>query len=157
MQMRNKAAPSFFARARDYLAHIGKAWLQLSHAAKHPRRLLVSMAGYHRLMAARLHWRKQGLLHASCVQGSLAVTGEPNVSTDNLKSSIVLGDQDALEDLLNVSGDPGPEPTLPPHVATFLGERLQAYYAQLMSEPVPDRFAEILKRLDGKRSGQDGE
>jgi Anti-sigma factor NepR len=84
------------------------------------------------------------------------VTGEASVSTNNPKST-VLDDQDALEDLLNVNGDPGPEPALPPHVAAYLGEQLQAYYAQLMSEPVPDRFVQLLAQLDGKRSGHDGE
>jgi hypothetical protein len=84
------------------------------------------------------------------------VTGEASVSTNNPKST-VLDEQDALEDLLNVNGDPGPELALPPHVATFLGEQLQAYYAQLMSEPVPDRFVQLLALLDGKRSGHDGE
>ena len=78
------------------------------------------------------------------------------MSTENHNNSTVLEVPDALEDILNVSGDPGPEPALPPHVATFLGEQLQAYYAQLMSEPVPDRFVELLAQLDGKRSGQDG-
>ena len=58
--------------------------------------------------------------------------------------------------LLDVNADPGPEPTLPPYVATFLGEQLQAFYSQLISEPVPDRFVQLLAQLDGKRSGQDG-
>jgi hypothetical protein len=79
------------------------------------------------------------------------------VSTDNTNTSTVLEKPDTLEDLLNVNGDPGPEPALPPHVATFLGEQLQGYYAQLMSEPVPDRFVQLLAQLDGKRSGHDGE
>ena len=68
-----------------------------------------------------------------------------------------LEEPDSLEDLLDVKGDPGPEPTLPPHVATFLGEQLQGFYAHLMNEPVPDRFVQLLAQLDGKRSGQDGE
>ncbi len=84
------------------------------------------------------------------------MTGEASVSTNNPKST-VLDEQDALEDLLNVNGDPGPEPVLPPHVATYLGEQLHAYYAHLMSEPVPDRFVQLLAQLDGKRSGHDGE
>ena len=78
------------------------------------------------------------------------------MSTNNPKST-VLDDQDALEDLLNVNGDPGPEPALPPHVATFLGEQLQAFYSHLMSEPVPDRFVQLLAQLDGIESGRDGE
>ena len=109
-------------------------------------------------MAAPCQWGKaRGLLHATGVQGRLAVSGEESVSTDAPKSSAILDDQDTLKDLLNANGDPGPEPTLPTHVATFLGEQLQAYYAQLLSDPVPDRFVELLQQLDGKRSGQDGE
>jgi len=79
------------------------------------------------------------------------------MSTSNPNNSTVLDEPGTLEDLLNVNGDPGPEPTLPPHVATFLGEQLQAYYAQLMSEPVPDRFVQLLAQLAQKESGSDGE
>ncbi len=78
------------------------------------------------------------------------------MSTEN-HNSTDLAEPGALDDLLDVSGDPGPEPTLPPHVATFLGSQLQAYYAQLMSEPVPDRFVQLLAQLDGTESGRDGE
>ena len=78
------------------------------------------------------------------------------MTTNNLTNSSALEEPDALEDLLNATGDPGPEPTLPPHVATFLGEQLQAFYAHLVSEPVPDRFVQLLAQLDGRRSGQDG-
>ncbi|WP_134495469.1 NepR family anti-sigma factor [Microvirga pakistanensis] len=79
------------------------------------------------------------------------------MATSNLDKSTVLDEPSALEDLLNVNGDPGPEPALPLHVATFLGEQLQAYYAKLMSEPVPDRFVQLLAQLDAKESRSDGE
>ena len=79
------------------------------------------------------------------------------MSNDNHKDGNALEEPGTLEDLLNVNGDPGPEPTLPPHVASFLGEQLQTYYAQLMSEPVPERFVQLLKQLDGKERGRDGE
>jgi hypothetical protein len=79
------------------------------------------------------------------------------VVANNINTSTVLEEPDTLEDLLNVNGDPGPEPTLPPHVATFLGEQLQAYYAQLMNEPVPDRLLQLLAQLDTKEGGSDGE
>ncbi|MXQ12362.1 hypothetical protein GR328_12995 [Microvirga makkahensis] len=46
---------------------------------------------------------------------------------------------------------------LPPHVATFLGEQLQAFYAHLVSEPVPDRFVQLVQQLDGKKKSHDGE
>jgi hypothetical protein len=78
------------------------------------------------------------------------------VSNNNHKDGNALEEPGTLEDLLNVNGDPGPEPTLPPHVASFLGEQLQTYYAQLMSEPVPERFVQLLKQLDGTESGRDG-
>ncbi len=78
------------------------------------------------------------------------------MSTNNLTSSSVQAEPDALEDLLNLNGDPGPEPTLPLHVATFLGEQLQAYYAKLMSEPVPDRFVQLLAQLDRKGNDSNG-
>jgi len=84
------------------------------------------------------------------------VSGEVSVSTNNFNNSTALVEPDTLEEILNVTDDPGPEPTLPPYVATFLGEQLQAFYSQLISEPVPDRFVQLLAQLDGKRSGQDG-
>ncbi len=76
--------------------------------------------------------------------------------TNNFNNSTALVEPDTLEEILNATDDPGPEPTLPPYVATFLGEQLQAFYSQLISEPVPDRFVQLLAQLDGKRSGQDG-
>ena len=79
------------------------------------------------------------------------------MSTNKINDGTVLDETDSLESLLNPTGDPGPDPGLPPHVATFLGEQLQAYYAQLMSEPVPHRFVQLLAQLDGKQGGQDGE
>jgi hypothetical protein len=80
-----------------------------------------------------------------------------NHNTNTVLEEPVLEEPGPLDDILNVNGDPGPEPALPPHVATFLGEQLQAFYAQLMSEPVPERFVELLAQLDGKESGRDGE
>jgi len=79
------------------------------------------------------------------------------VSTNNPNNSTVLDEPDALEDLLNVTGDSGPEPNLPPHVVAFLGEQLQAFYSHLMSEPVPDRLLQLLAQLNRKESGRDGE
>jgi hypothetical protein len=80
-----------------------------------------------------------------------------NHNTNTVLEEPVLEEPGPLDDILNVNGDPGPEPALPPHVATFLGEQLQAFYAQLMNEPVPERFVELLAQLDGKESGCDGE
>ena len=79
------------------------------------------------------------------------------MTTNNLTNSSALEEPDALEDLLNATGDPGPEPTLPPRVTTFLGEQLQAYYSHLMSEPVPERLVQFLQQLDEKEKSHDGE
>jgi hypothetical protein len=83
------------------------------------------------------------------------VSREGSVSTNNLTNSSAQAEPDALEDLLNVSGNLGPEPGLPPHVAASLGEQLQAFYAHLMSEPVPDRFLQLLQQLDGRERDRD--
>jgi hypothetical protein len=34
-------------------------------------------------------------------------------------------------------------------VEKAIGNRLRAYYDEIAREPVPDRFVELLKRLDG--------
>jgi hypothetical protein len=80
-----------------------------------------------------------------------------SVSVNNLNNSTVLEEPDTLEEIFNANGDPGPEPTLPSHVASFLGEQLQAFYAHLVSEPVPDPLIQLLAQLDAKDRGSDGE
>jgi hypothetical protein len=42
------------------------------------------------------------------------------------------------------------EPKLDPKLQALIGEQLRGYYAELLSEPVPERFAELVKRLDRK-------
>ncbi len=44
------------------------------------------------------------------------------------------------------------EPALPADVAAYLGERLRAYYAHLMNDPVPEHLIRILEAMDGARS-----
>jgi hypothetical protein len=83
------------------------------------------------------------------------VSGEASVSTNNFNNSTALVEPDTFE-ILNVTDDPGPEPTLPPYVATFLGEQLQAFYSQLINEPVPNRFVQLLDRLDRQRNRHNG-
>ncbi|WP_170304155.1 NepR family anti-sigma factor [Microvirga makkahensis] len=74
-----------------------------------------------------------------------------------LKAGTLPDEPDGLENGQAVDGDPVPEPTLPPHLATFLGEQLRTFYAHLMSEPVPDRFVQLLGQLDWKGSANDGD
>jgi Anti-sigma factor NepR len=42
------------------------------------------------------------------------------------------------------------EPSLPPQVIACIGERLQAFYGQLIKEPVPDSLLQILAPLNKK-------
>jgi hypothetical protein len=85
------------------------------------------------------------------------MSGEASLPTNNHNRSTVLEEPDALDNILDVNGDPGLEPVLPTHVATYLGEQLQAFYSHLISEPVPDRFVQLLDQLDRKGRGHDGD
>jgi hypothetical protein len=53
------------------------------------------------------------------------------------------------------SGKSGKKPTKKgdSSVQAAIGNRLRAYYDNVAKEPVPDRFVELLKRLDTKESG----
>jgi hypothetical protein len=42
------------------------------------------------------------------------------------------------------------EPRLDATLQAEIGRKLRAYYADLVSEPVPQRFADLLARLDRK-------
>ncbi|HEX2555961.1 MAG TPA: NepR family anti-sigma factor [Microvirga sp.] len=44
--------------------------------------------------------------------------------------------------------DQAPEPALDAQVQQQLGSLLRGMYADLLNRPVPDRFLEILQRLD---------
>ena len=61
---------------------------------------------------------------------------------------------------LSLTGSPGPsgrrsdQPLDPktaplPPVQDVVGERLRAVYSHIMREPIPQRFTELLERLDG--------
>ncbi len=43
------------------------------------------------------------------------------------------------------------QPALPPDVAACLGERLRAFYAHLMNDPVPEHIIRSLEIMDGTR------
>lgn len=45
--------------------------------------------------------------------------------------------------------------SLDPQLQSLIGEQLRIYYAELLSEPMPDRFLEVLRQLssaEGKKS-----
>ena len=48
------------------------------------------------------------------------------------------------------------EPSLPPQVIACIGERLRAFYAQLVKEPVPDALLQILGPLNKKGRASHG-
>ena len=74
----------------------------------------------------------------------------------NPKGSSALPETETPEEFLSVDDVP-PEPNLPSHVASHLGEQLKAFYAHLVNEPVPDRFIRLLDQLDRDASETDGE
>ncbi|HEV2605450.1 MAG TPA: NepR family anti-sigma factor [Microvirga sp.] len=53
----------------------------------------------------------------------------------------------ALDTLL-AEQPPRPEPALDQNTQAALGELLRSMYGDLLKRPVPDRFLDILKRLD---------
>jgi hypothetical protein len=42
------------------------------------------------------------------------------------------------------------DPKLDPQLQAQIGEQLRSYYVELMREPVPRRFVELVNRLDRK-------
>ena len=51
--------------------------------------------------------------------------------------------------------DSKPPPTLGPEVMTAIGRELRRMYAEIIAEGVPERFAEIVRKLD--EPGNEGE
>jgi hypothetical protein len=43
-----------------------------------------------------------------------------------------------------------PQPGIQPQIQDHIGRQLRAIYEDLLSQPVPDRFAELLEKLDQK-------
>ena len=43
-----------------------------------------------------------------------------------------------------------------PHVYDLIGRKLRDYYDEVAHQPVPDRFVELLQRLDSKTSDKKG-
>lgn len=56
--------------------------------------------------------------------------------------------------------DTGPQPKvqspLPPELQGQIGQRLREAYSELISEPVPDRFVDLLNKLKSKETGSQG-
>ncbi len=41
-----------------------------------------------------------------------------------------------------------------PQVADLIGQRLRNYYEEVASEPIPDRFMDLLNQLDAASAGK---
>ena len=54
-----------------------------------------------------------------------------------------------------VSEDSSPEPTLNRAIQERIGDNLRSLYDDLVQQPVPDRFVELLNRLEGRKSNAD--
>jgi hypothetical protein len=55
-----------------------------------------------------------------------------------------------MRDQLPTGQDTPPHPTVQPQIQDHIGRQLRAIYEDLLSQPVPDRFAELLEKLDRK-------
>jgi hypothetical protein len=52
-------------------------------------------------------------------------------------------------------GTPNPEPNLDRFVQHHIGRQLRSLYDGLVDQPVPDRFAELIDRLDEDESSRE--
>ena len=50
-------------------------------------------------------------------------------------------------------GDPNDQPHLGPEIQGKIGQLLRKYYDDVVSQGVPDRFSDLLKRLDKPEDG----
>jgi len=48
---------------------------------------------------------------------------------------------------------PTPQPGLQPQVQDHIGRQLRALYDDVLGQPVPDRFKELMDRLDQRTEG----
>ena len=87
----------------------------------------------------------------SCpLQGNGPSSGEDSVpETPNKKPNA----SHDLEDTLVENG----EPALSPDAVEHLGELLRKYYANLMTEAVPEHLARLIETLDSKTGAARGE
>lgn len=53
----------------------------------------------------------------------------------------------------STNDDLSSEPALDRQIQSRIGDQLRAMYDELMQQPVPDRFADLLSRLDQRGSG----
>lgn len=63
-----------------------------------------------------------------------------NGEEEELKTGIQTGGEASFE-------TDGGEPTLPREVQERIGDELRKHYAQLVAQPLPDRFIELLNEL----------
>jgi hypothetical protein len=45
-------------------------------------------------------------------------------------------------------------PAPAPPIHDFIGAKLKSFYAQIANEPVPERFTELLKKLDAQSQNE---
>jgi hypothetical protein len=50
-------------------------------------------------------------------------------------------------------GTPAPGPSLQPQLQDHIGRQLRAVYDDILSQPVPDRFRELMEKLAEKTEG----
>jgi hypothetical protein len=73
--------------------------------------------------------------------------GTPD-GTASTSSDSVQGDRDEVQIVSE------PSPLLDAGVQEQLGRQLTAYYTELVNQPVPEAFLELLKKLDRSENGK---
>ena len=67
----------------------------------------------------------------------------------------MVGDKKKASNANNASGSVrGMKTPTSPEVSDLIGRRLRMYYEEVASQPVPDRFLDLLKQLDVAADGK---
>ena len=54
----------------------------------------------------------------------------------------------------DVAESPRPEPALDRNIQARIGDNLRAMYDELLQQPVPDRFKDLLGQMENNRDGK---
>ncbi len=65
-------------------------------------------------------------------------------------------DPDLEGEPMEPTADPGADATLDPKLQDQIGRQLRAAFEEVVNQPVPDRFRQLLEELERKQGGAQG-